>query len=41
MPDAMFEMTTSLSQYAINPFRDVDTCSESSRVGTRISALVA
>lgn len=41
VPAAALQTITSLSQYDINPFNEVETCSESSLVGTRIKALVA
>lgn len=40
VPDATLEMVTSLSQYTRRLFKYADTCSESSRVGTRIRARV-
>lgn len=41
VPLATFKMITSPSQYLINPFKCVETCSESSFVGTSTKALVA
>lgn len=40
VPDAALAVTTSSSQYAVNCFKCWETCSESSRVGTKINARV-